>query len=170
MMRLFIAVFPPPEAIAHLEAAMSTLDIKLSDPGRWHLTLAFLGDVPEADPATAALAEAELNPVGVLEVRGGGRFGTVLWAGVEGDLAALTRLTRSIRRSLRTKRVPPDDKKFRPHMTLARRTTAWQMAEALTVLRCYAGPSWHAREVVLVRSELGPHPAYHRLSKVEIPR
>jgi RNA 2',3'-cyclic 3'-phosphodiesterase len=169
-MRLFIAVFPPPEALSHLGVAMSTLDVKLSDPGRWHLTLAFLGEVPDPAPATAALAEAELNPVGALEVRGGGRFGTVLWAGVEGDLAALTRLTRSIRRSLRAKRVPPDDKKFRPHLTLARRATAGQMTEALTVLRGYAGPSWHAREAVLVRSELGANPSYHPLSKVEIPR
>lgn len=169
-MRLFVAVFPPPEAIEHLKNALSTLDMKLSDTARWHLTLAFLGEVPDAGPATAALTEAEANPVGPLEIRGGGRFGTVLWAGVEGDLAALTRLTRSIRRSLRAKRVPPDDKKFRPHLTLARRTPDEQMAEALTLLRGYAGPRWHAREAVLVRSELGPHPSYHQLSKVEIPR
>src|SRR5690349_5448646 len=78
VMRLFIALFPPPEALSHLESALSTLDVKLSDPGRWHLTLAFLGEVPEADPAVAALAEAELNPVGALEIRGGGRFGAVL--------------------------------------------------------------------------------------------
>jgi 2'-5' RNA ligase len=169
-MRLFIAIFPPPEALSHLTTAMSTLDIKLSDPGRWHLTLAFLGEVPEAAPAVAALTGAELNPVGALEVKSGGRFGTVLWAGIEGDLAGLTRLTRSIRRSLRAKRVPPDDKKFRPHLTLARRTEPEQMARALTLLRDYVGPSWQAHEVVLVRSELGARPSYHRLSKVEIPR
>jgi 2'-5' RNA ligase len=169
-MRLFVAVFPPPEALSHLESALSTSDIRLSAPARWHVTLAFLGEVPDATPATAALAEAELNPVGALEIRGGGRFGAVLWAGVEGDLAALTRLTRSIRRSLRAKRVPPDDKKFRPHLTLARRTRPDELAKALTLLRDYAGPSWHVREAVLVRSELGAQPSYHPLSKVEIPR
>ncbi|HEX6683861.1 MAG TPA: RNA 2',3'-cyclic phosphodiesterase [Candidatus Limnocylindrales bacterium] len=169
-MRLFVAVFPPPEAIAHLTDSLYTLDVRLSGPERWHLTLAFLGDVPDPAPATAALAAAELNPVGALEIRGGGKFGNVLWAGVHGDIAALTRLTRSIRRSLRAKRVPPDDKKFRPHLTLARRTTPAQLAEALTLLRDYEGPAWPPREVVLVRSELGPHPSYHRLSKVEIPR
>jgi RNA 2',3'-cyclic 3'-phosphodiesterase len=169
-MRLFVAVFPPPEALSHLKSTLSTLDMKLSDPGRWHLTLAFLGEVPEAGPATAALAEAELNPVGALEIRGGGRFGSVLWAAIEGDVTALTRLTRSIRRSLRAKRVPPDDKKFRPHLTLARRTPPEQMGKALTLLRDYAGPSWFASEVVLVRSELGANPSYHRVSKVEIPR
>lgn len=168
-MRLFIAIFPPPEALAHLTTAMSTLDVKLSDPGRWHLTLAFLGEVPEAASAVAALVEADLNPVGALAIKSGGRFGTVLWAGVEGDIAALTRLTRSIRRSLRAKRVPPDDKKFRPHLTLARRTQPEQLARALTVLRGYEGPSWPAQEVVLVRSELGARPTYHQLSKVEIP-
>jgi len=169
-MRLFVAIFPPPEALSHLKDAMSTLDVKLSDPGRWHLTLAFLGDVPQATPATAALSEAELNPVGALEISSGGRFGTVLWAGIEGDVAALARLTRSIRRSLRARRVPPDDKRFRPHVTLARRTPAGQMGEALSLVRGYAGPSWQAREVVLVRSELGADPSYHQLSKVEIPR
>jgi RNA 2',3'-cyclic 3'-phosphodiesterase len=170
VMRLFVAVFPPPEALSHLASAVSTVDMRWSEPSRWHLTLAFLGEVPDADAAAAGLTEAQLNPVGDLAIRGGGRFGSILWAGVDGDVEGLAKLTRSIRRSMRAKRVLPDDKRFRPHVTLARRVPAQLLTVALPVLRDYEGPSWHAREVVLVRSELGAHPSYHPVLTVEIPR
>lgn len=160
-MRLFVAVFPPAEAIAHLATAVSTLDTKARQ--RWHLTLAFLGEVPDPAPAMAALDETQLFGLGELAIAGGGRFGSLLWAGVEGDTKGLTRLTRSVRRSMRAKRVPPDDKKFHPHVTIARRLSPHDFDIALPALRGYRGPSWPVTEIVLVRSELGPQPSYHHL-------
>lgn len=166
-MRLFVGVFPPDAAVAHLARAVSRLDTRHRE--RWHVTLAFLGDVDDPERAVAALDETVLSPVGELAITGGGRFGSLLWAGVEGDVAGLTRLTRSVRRSMRAKRVPPDDKRFRPHVTIARRLATDELAAVLAVLRDYAGPSWVPAEVVLVRSELGPRPAYHRLHARRLP-
>lgn len=168
-MRLFVAVYPPPEALAGLGQALSEVDIKLGEPGRWHITLAFIGDVPDAARAGAAVADMTMNPVGPLRIQGGGRYGSLLWAGVQGDLAALTRLTRSLKRSLRAQRVPVDEKKFSPHITLARRVKPEGLAAALQALRDYEGPEWTPREVALVSSELGPNPVHETLFRSEIP-
>jgi 2'-5' RNA ligase len=55
--RLFVAVNPPPDAVEHLGAVVDTLNVsRVTLPGRaetavtarerWHITLAFLGEVP----------------------------------------------------------------------------------------------------------------------------
>jgi 2'-5' RNA ligase len=68
--RLFVAVDPPPEAVEHLGAVVDTLGVSRANaPGRstrmaardrWHLTLAFLGDLPagRVDDAAVAVARA----------------------------------------------------------------------------------------------------------------
>ncbi|MBV1851847.1 RNA 2',3'-cyclic phosphodiesterase [Catellatospora tritici] len=176
-MRLFVAVFPPPPALAHLSDLVDRLSVsrahaRVSPPERWHLTLAFLGEVPDdaAESATAAL-NAVTGTCGELSVRGGGKFGhgrsTVLWAGLAGDVDGLVRLGREVRRELRARRLHPDDKRFQPHLTLARpgdRLPAPALHADLAALSDYHGPSWAVRELVLVRSELGPKPSYHPLS------
>jgi len=85
-----------------------------------------------------------------------------VWAGVGGDAEGLTRLSRAVRRELRAVRVPSDDKRFRPHLTIAR-SAAGLSNEDMAELKMYQGPSWPVGELVLVRSELGPHPEYRRL-------
>ena len=60
----------------------------------WHITLAFLGELPVADgPAPAAAARgARGGPPPVLALRGGGHFDErVLWSGIDGDLDGLHR-------------------------------------------------------------------------------
>jgi len=64
--RLFVAVDPPVEAVAHLGAVVDTLEVSRANaPGRstrlaardrWHITLAFLGDVPSDRVDRAATA------------------------------------------------------------------------------------------------------------------
>lgn len=168
-MRLFVAVFPPDEARSHLSSALAATSARLAPEQHWHITLAFLGDVPEPGPAVAALESAQLFPVSELSISGGGRFGNVVWGGVHGDVGGLARVTRSVRRALRAKRVRPDDKPFRPHVTLARRCAPDGIAALLPVLRSYEGPRWPVSELVLVRSEMGPHPAYHPIARRPVP-
>jgi 2'-5' RNA ligase len=67
-----------------------------------------------------------------------------------------------VRRELRAVRVQSDDKKFRPHLTIAR-SAAGLSTEDMAKLKAYRGPGFPVREIVLVRSELGPHPEYSRL-------
>ena len=172
-MRLFAAVFPPPEAVDHLAAVVRGLAVgragaRVGATDRWHLTLAFLGDVPEESMGAAALALSAVDgPVGDLRFQGGGKFGhgrsTVLWAGVAGDVDGLARVTRALRRELRARRLHPDDKRFNPHLTIARpgdRIPRADLAADIETLRDYAGPAWPVTELVLVSSQLGPSPVY----------
>jgi RNA 2',3'-cyclic 3'-phosphodiesterase len=161
--RLFAGIFPPPEAVTHLASMVERLGLtkRVIPRERWHITLAFVADgVPDA--ALAAL-DAVSVPLGRLGLRGGGHFGPILWAGVSGDVDGLVKLSRAIRREMRARRLDTDDKRFRAHMTIARSPAA------TTLLREYEGPMWTPHEVVLIHSEMGPQPVYHRLGTYPLP-
>ena len=174
-MRLFVAVFPPASALEHLAQAtdaLASIAARRSPDTRRHLTAAFLGEVAEEVVPRAHEALAAVPPHAVeLFLAGGGAFGrgrsTVVWAGVGGDVDALGRVVRAVRRELRARRLTPDDRRFRPHLTLARtgdRVERATVRSDVDALRGYAGPSWSVRSLVLVHSELGPHPRYHELA------
>lgn len=188
-MRLFVAVYPPPEAIADLGARVARLrvgaaaaagvNVRLADPAHAHITLAFLGEV-EADrlvdvesslglAAEACRAGASAFPR--LRLGDGGRFGqgraTVLWVDVLGEVERLERLAREIRSGLLRAGLPCDEKPFRPHLTIARpgdRIDPVDVAADRATLADYRGPAWPATEMVLVRSHPGPRPRYDRLA------
>jgi 2'-5' RNA ligase len=94
-----------------------------------HLTLRFLGLAPEAlvDPtadAVRAVALAADGPI-QLELAGAGSFPRAarprtLWIGVAGDTDGLARLAAATEAALVVAGWPPDDRQFRPHLTLAR--------------------------------------------------
>lgn len=187
-MRLFVAVYPSDEALEHFAGAVAGLrlgaaaatgaKVGLTDRPRWHLTLAFLGDVPEgrrpdAESAVvsgvAAFRAAHPTPPRV-RLAGGGRFGrgrfTVLWVGLAGDTEAFTALGRAVRRALRRHKLSFDGKPLRPHLTLARpggRVSEADLAADREALDGYEGPAWTVGGVYLVRSHLGPRPAHEQL-------
>ena len=173
-MRLFVGVFPPGPAGADLARVTGALRVanvqvntRLVPPERWHVTLAFLGEVddhrlPDAAGAVRAAATGATPPT--LRIAGGGRFGrgkfTLLWAGLDGDLGPLAD---RVRGELRRARLPFDRKPFAPHLTLARpgdRVPREDVDADRAALGGYAGPAWVASELVLVRSHNGPHPSY----------
>jgi 2'-5' RNA ligase len=183
--RLFVAVDPSPAAAAHLAEFVGGLEVarptepgrstRLADASRWHVTLAFIGEVePESvERATTALTRAGAEAADPIRVRvaGGGRFGrrrfTVLWAALTGDVDLLTGLANGVRRELRRARVPFDHKSFKPHLTLARpgdRLAEEQLRSDLAALDTYVGPEWTVDAVHLYSSELGPKPRYERLA------
>jgi 2'-5' RNA ligase len=103
--RLFAAVVPPADAIGHLDHAVS--DVRAAHPylawiptERWHLTLAFYGEV--ADREVARLERRGLRATraaSALDLRfaGAGHFGDrVLWVGVTGDRDPLRLLARGL--------------------------------------------------------------------------
>ncbi|HCT75561.1 MAG TPA: RNA 2',3'-cyclic phosphodiesterase [Micromonosporaceae bacterium] len=170
-MRLFVGIFPSPAALADLSTVVGQLPLtrRVIPPERWHITVAFLGEVSDDDETAARRALDEVSvPVGEVCLRGGGRFGSVLWTGISGDVAGLSRLNRTLRRELRAHRLHPDDKRFRPHLTIARAGDELSTVD-MELLKAYEGPSWPVTELVLVRSELGPHPGYHRLGAWPVP-
>jgi 2'-5' RNA ligase len=191
--RLFIAVHPPAEALADLTSVASALavgkprepgqSLRLVPPERVHLTLVFLGDVPDDRlPAVKAAIAAGVarwhagqqrrdGRLPNVRIAGGGRFGrgrfTTVWAGVRGDLAGLDDLVTDLRRDLRAAKVPFDPKPFRPHITLARpgdRLPAEDLAADLASLGSHQGPDWPVASIDLMESHQGPNITYERLA------
>jgi 2'-5' RNA ligase len=156
--RLFVGVWPSPEVVAVVSALeRPALDVvRWTSPERWHVTLAFLGSVPccRFDEVEAALVagvssvaappEAYLGP----STRRVGR--ALLWVPVEG----LGQLAWEVRRALGD--LFPDaglDEPFQGHLTLARARGRHAVPASLAGMPVEA--RWVAREVRLVRSELG---------------
>jgi len=126
--RLFVAVRFPPDLAAQASAALPDLKLlRRVAPELMHVTLAFIGNVPEetlADATAAATEAAEATRVFQLRVAGLGQFPErgrphVMWLGFT-DPAPLIDLAERARRSLTARGVPFDAKPFRPHLTLAR--------------------------------------------------
>jgi 2'-5' RNA ligase len=187
-MRLFVAAYPPPEAIEDLAALVRELAIgqarpegeslRLVPPQRWHLTLAFLGEIaderlPDVHTALAAAASRwpDKRSAPSVWLGGGGRFGrgrfTTVWTGVRGDTAVLTDVVTDVRQQLRIARLPFDAKAYRPHVTLARpadRLPDADVAADLDRLDHHQGPRWTVEAIELVRSNPGPQITYERLA------
>jgi 2'-5' RNA ligase len=176
--RAFIAVFPPDEAVDHLAAALQAARLKASDslrwqePSRWHITLAFLGAVHRPDQVAERLQTEcrDRSSVARLAIAGAGRFGGVLWMGIDADQAArrlLDQLARAARRAARAAGAHVDRARFAPHLTVAR-TRSTQPVELVHELGAYRGPAWPVRDVCLVESILGPAPRYEIVERIPL--
>lgn len=164
--RLFLALWPDEAVAAALEAA--SLEAHRLWGGRrmrrdtLHLTLAFIGDVPEArlpglvDALGAVAGEAFLLH---LDQLGYWRHNRIVWAGCTERPAALDRLVADLRGSLAALGLPADATPFVPHVSLLRKASQATASPAL-------GPiEWPVAGFVLMescRSEAGAH--YRRLA------
>ena len=92
----------------------------------------------------------------------------VLWVGLNGDLDALSQLQSSVEAHCRTLGFDPDQRPFRPHLTLGRvRRTLPPPQRALiqTALQNKTNadsPSWTIHEIHLIHSTLTPKGAIYR--------
>jgi RNA 2',3'-cyclic 3'-phosphodiesterase len=181
-MRLFAAIDLPEtereRLLAWLTAArLLATDLRLTPSEQWHLTLAFYGETPGgtlnelADRLRRAAEHSE--PVEV-QLCGVGSFprdparATVVWAGIDGDLAGLTRLAARCAAAGRRAGLDVAERKYRPHVTIARsRRGPLDLRPILESLAPYAGPPWLATSIRLVRSHLGP-PVRHE-TLIELP-
>ncbi len=168
-MRLFTAVPIPEPARAELAMWVPNADAAVPDgvrwtaPEQWHLTLVFLGEVPDEHvPDVLAIGAAALSDVPplTLQLRGAGRFeDRALWVGLA-DADALRAATDTLRDGLRDAGVAFDDKPFRAHLTLARPRggRSLDLRPAVAALSGFVGQPWSAAGVDLVRSRLGKGP------------
>ena len=126
MIRLFVAIALPEAILERLESLGGGV------PGaRWasaetmHLTLRFIGEVPETTAADIDQAlHAVSCPAFELTLEEIGSFGArsrprVIWAGVASS-PALDRLQAKVESALVRMGLPPEGRKFTPHVTLAR--------------------------------------------------
>jgi RNA 2',3'-cyclic 3'-phosphodiesterase len=174
---MFVAAVPPPEALEDLEEFLSVrreaAAFRWTVPEQWHLTLAFLADVPDRayDDLVARLTRAarKRHPMRAT-VAGGGAFpnvarARVLWAGVELDTVGLDggeelrRLATGCRAAASKAGIEVAGERFKPHLTLARmgsrpvEATSW-----VRLLDAYRGPPYDLDEITLIASHLGEGP------------
>ena len=171
MTRTFVAIYPPAEAIDHLDAFLDVRreagPFRWTHTAHWHLTLAFFEDVP--DRSFDALVEGLEAAVGKRSamqaaIGGGGAFphvgrAKVLWAGVDVDHAAeLEKLAKGCRTAGATAGAPPAGERFRPHLTLARISPPIEATKWVRLLDSYRGPTFPLDHIALVASYLGEGP------------
>ncbi|HEX9289411.1 MAG TPA: RNA 2',3'-cyclic phosphodiesterase [Anaeromyxobacteraceae bacterium] len=183
-LRLFVAI-EPPDLVRRRLAALQTELKRASGAAdvRWvavenvHLTLQFLGAVPEERvPAVkeAVAAAAERTRPLHLELHGTGGFPSarrarVVWAGVAGDVAPLAELVAELGRRLAPLGFTPEERAFSPHLTLGRARDprgAAGLAAALAQAASAPPAPWRASEIVLFQSHLSPKgPRYEALAR-----
>jgi RNA 2',3'-cyclic 3'-phosphodiesterase len=172
MIRLFVALALPDdvaESLAMLQAGV---------PGaRWqtreqlHLTLRFIGDVDERDATSVddALSLIEA-PRFTLALKGVGEFGGknphALWAGVR-DREPVAFLQRKIETALQRAGLPPDTRKYIPHVTLARLrgSPRGRVMDYLTDHARYAAAAFEVAGFILYSSMLTSDGSIYRAER-----
>ena len=153
--RAFVAVWPPEAVVRALRALdrPNHPDVRWVTEDRWHVTLAFVGDL---DPARLAALAAALDdavrrcgpPAAVLGPRTERSGPGVLWVPVDG----LDPLAAAARRAARAAGCPVADEPFLGHLTLARARGRRRLPSGLAGAQVSA--SWTVDEVRLVTSVL----------------
>src|SRR6266853_5132530 len=130
-MRLFVALEAPATVRESLASLLQTLravspQIRWVRPENLHVTLKFIGEVPETKLAGVRVALASVRseqPV-TLDFRGLGFFPNekhprVFWAGIEAS-SNLKFLAAEIENAMERVGIPREQRPFSPHLTLAR--------------------------------------------------
>ncbi|MGN6299693.1 MAG: RNA 2',3'-cyclic phosphodiesterase [Angustibacter sp.] len=171
--RMFVALTPSPDAIEDLEEFLeprrdADRDLRWSAPEQWHVTLAFLAQVPDrsVDDLVERLARAARRRTPfTASLRGGGAFphsdrAKVLFAGVDvgQQESTLRRLSDSARAAGNRAGAPPGGARFHPHVTLARLARPASVVRWVRLLETYAGPLWTVDALHLLASHLGEGP------------
>jgi 2'-5' RNA ligase len=173
-MRLFVAVVPPSDVVEDLSAFAEPRrehpddDIRWAADVHWHITLAFLGEVP--DWKTEELEErlelaAKRQKPFELQLRGAGAFpgvpeARVLYAGVRDDTESLKHLSQTTRAAASRAGVTVEGRKFTPHLTLARLRQPIDVTRWVRIFDTYEGPVWTAGTLQLIESRLGEGPGH----------
>ncbi|MEU6975532.1 MULTISPECIES: RNA 2',3'-cyclic phosphodiesterase [unclassified Streptomyces] len=176
--RVFIALAPPDDAKDELErellpAYTAYPRMRWNRIEDWHITLAFLGELPVSavPPLRRPLAElaASRGPLR-LALHGGGHFDErVLWSGIDGDLDGLHRLAADVRSLVNDCGIPYEGRPLRPHLTLARarRDDLSSVVETAAALAGFRGRTWRTERLHLVGSNVGRGPGPIRYRDIE---
>ena len=169
--RTFCAIELPEEICAR--ATQRINDLKLSFPnsnaswnrdGRYHLTLKFIGEIPQSRVKRLSLAAsravAELSPFAIV-VEQSGVFPAhgpprILWIGVNDISGSLTELHARLEDECSREGFPKEDRPYHPHLTLARlRKPQGARSLASAHRELWFGPTEvRVSELLVIRSEL----------------
>jgi RNA 2',3'-cyclic 3'-phosphodiesterase len=184
-MRCFVAIELPAEVrkqLAELQGRLNAMDsfVRWIRPEQIHLTLKFLGEVPDRQvpEVCSAVVEtaARLDPMPI-EVAGTGYFprggpARVVWAGVVGPSSELIACQAACERVLAELGYPPEDRDFRPHLTIGRSREPNGAREVRGVLAAageFRCRPFIASELVIFQSVLGrAGPTYTALARAKL--
>ncbi|WP_440068932.1 RNA 2',3'-cyclic phosphodiesterase [Streptosporangium sp. OZ121] len=168
-MRLFVGLLPPPPARDELILALEAHrprwpGLRWLDPASWHVTLSFLGEVPDRvlPELRARLADAATrHPPMTLSLTGAGAFPSagrarVFLTGLGGDRAGLARLAVQVGAgALEAGAGQTDRRRFTPHLSLARCRADTDVSALVEAFGAFSGAAWEAGTVHLMRSDFG---------------
>lgn len=152
-MRLFFGLSVPAEhqptlqqARAHCELPSNARPVPTAN---YHLTLVFLGQIAaQRLPCIKRAAAGIATPAFRLQLDHLGHWPQprALWAAPPETPAALSALVSSLQRRLQSCGIPPEQRPYRPHLTLARKVDQWQETAELATI------AWRVEQFHLYQS------------------
>jgi 2'-5' RNA ligase len=187
-MRCFIAIDIPEDVRADLTDLAKDLagrvdvrkgDVKWVEPEGMHLTLKFLGEVPDnqiADVCNITKDVAARHPAFDFEVKQvgsfGGRSARVLWVGAGLDCPELLQLQHDLEEQLAQAGWPEEPRQFSGHLTLCRirnSKAGEKLAKLAEQYKDFDVGTVRAGAVCVYESQLRPEgPLYTRLGNYEL--
>jgi 2'-5' RNA ligase len=180
--RGFVAVVPPESVLDAIDARVAPVRaahsaLRWSGRQQWHVTLRFLGRVPDVDRLLAAMhdALASVPRVGALRLGGADAFpsaqrASVVWVGVRDGADDLTRIAAAVESVAVAVGFAPETRPFSPHLTVARVARASNVERVLDELgHDPVGGAWPVDDVVLVSSDTrSTGSVYHEVARVQV--
>ena len=168
-MRLFVAIVAPKEVHSTIANAASLLDgclgVKVLPQDNFHITLKFLGEVPDArvEEVERTLSAIEFAPFH-LSLSGAGAYPNVnfpraIWIG--GKSPEAEALAAKVDAALLPLGFSADDKEFSVHLTVARAKTVGDIEEF--VKRTGDVCAWEVKGFTLMKSALLPQGAAYEV-------
>jgi len=186
-MRAFIAIEIPEEnknEMAEVQRHLkgSGVDASWTRAEGMHLTLKFLGEVPETEVLEImnALTSTVRSPTGLrINIAGIGAFpdqknARVVWAGIAGDVEKLSMLQVAVEEAMAGLGFEREKRTFSPHLTLGRikhihARDRW--LKSLDGIKALELPAFEVNAVSLMKSELKPAGAvYTEMGRLKLTR
>lgn len=172
MTRTFLALELPETAKTALRRQIGRLvrtlpEVRWVNPESLHLTLAFLGELDNAQLEAASQSAAKIAGIHApftLKLASLGTFSSsgfprVVWVGVAGDQARLLALQAALIGELAARGFPREERPFAPHLTLARIKNPLSDTAFAALARALGEPAsnvtWHADAISVMKSDLG---------------
>ncbi len=153
MARLFFALWPDDETrkkLYQVARQFKNDNIRLVKPSNLHMTLEFLGEITDADKQGLIDKASEIHcePFSIDLTRvGWWKQPQILYVGTTQVPGQLLKLVKSIRQCVKQQGLKPDNREYKPHVTIVRK------AKSIIVPKETFHINWHANSFSLIVSK-----------------